>query len=156
MIPVVQTIVGDGKDGRPMGDCFRACVASIFELAIDEVPHFTESPSWYRDLGRWVAARGPIHVDNETNREIVEIDGKRVAQNKRTEHPHRWHRGYWIGCVNSENFGDGATHAVVMLDGGVAHDPSPHPRRTPYEFIGGTWFVCTNPAAIGRGTVPMP
>lgn len=29
MIPVVQLVVGDGKDGRPSGDCFRACLASI-------------------------------------------------------------------------------------------------------------------------------
>ncbi len=40
MIPVQQLVVGDGKDGRPYGDCTRACVASIFELPIDQVPNF--------------------------------------------------------------------------------------------------------------------
>ena len=45
MIPVHQTILacpirGDGHDadGRP-GDCYRAAIASVLDLPIDEVPY---------------------------------------------------------------------------------------------------------------------
>jgi hypothetical protein len=152
VIPVVQSVVGDGRDGRPMGDCFRACVASIFELPLDEVPHFVEGPSWWRDFGRWVAEVLPgVRPCNTTYRKPEgEGAARRLVFDKSPDYPKESRPGYWIGCVMSENFGDDATHAVVMLDGEVAHDPSPHPRRTPYEFVGGTWFAAADPAALRR------
>ncbi len=36
MVPVMQTIGGIG------GNCFQACVASVMELPLEEVPHFFE------------------------------------------------------------------------------------------------------------------
>ena len=40
MKPVQQTITGEG------GDCLRACVASLLELPIEEVPNFCEDRDW--------------------------------------------------------------------------------------------------------------
>lgn len=145
MVPVSQSIVGDGKDGRPFGDCLRACFASIFELSIDEVPHFAdEGKNWLVEAERWLKPMGLC-----------------VAFRRFRDGPHSsppwWPSGWWIASVESENF-EGATHAVVMrgcwnddrVDDwtAVAHDPSPHPRRTPYRFLGAHYFEALDPAVI--------
>lgn len=145
MIPVPQLIFGDGKEGRPKGDCFRACVASIFELAPEDVPHFTERESrWFSDFIEWLRPMGLTaeHVRGEP-----------------TDRPKSCPAGWWIASVRSENF-EGETHAVVMrgymtpFSGEnwteVAHDPSPKPRRTPYVFVGGIRFAALDPAQIAR------
>ena len=146
MIPVVQSIVGDGKDGRRNGDCFRACVASIFELPLEAVPNFIDpSPiGWWIRLQTWLRPMG-LAADHEDHPPDAV--------------PARITVGWWIASVASENL-PGERHAVVMhgtetagpddnlLD--VAHDPSPHPRRTPYVFLGATWLVAADPAAIAR------
>lgn len=47
MIRVTQSILGRGDDAREQGiepgDCMRAAVASVFELPLDEVPHFCDT-----------------------------------------------------------------------------------------------------------------
>lgn len=52
MIEVEQTICVP-----PKGDCLRACVASIFELPIDQVPNFIEASNFKK------AADGEWHGD---------------------------------------------------------------------------------------------
>lgn len=147
MIPVVQSIVGNGKGGRPHGDCFRACVASIFELPLDAVPHFgaTDPPSgWFTAVQEWLRPMGLV-LDQRSHKEP-------------SDSPKFWPPGWWIASVESENF-PGSTHAVVMHGYydqplgedwhiRVAHDPSPHPRRTPYVFRGAYWFVARDPALV--------
>lgn len=39
MIPVQQRIIASPY-AKPPGDCFKCCIASILELAYEEVPHF--------------------------------------------------------------------------------------------------------------------
>src|ERR1035437_7996426 len=46
MLPQKQTIFSDEKQGT-VGNCLQACVASLLDLQISEVPHF----SWY--MGEW-------------------------------------------------------------------------------------------------------
>lgn len=57
MIPVMQTI-----DKIPSGDCFRACVAAILEMKIDDVPHFCEGGDhegkWFVAFRTWLFNRG--------------------------------------------------------------------------------------------------
>lgn len=151
MIPVVQSIVaaGDVPDRVP-GDCVRACVASIFELRLEQVPHFVASPrGWYPAIQDWLRPMGLWLCHDDYN----EPSTRPVPKG------HRYPAGWWWASVNSENF-PGSTHAVVMrglyLPGRedpdiVAHDPSPHPRRTPYLFHGARWFTALDPAVIVRG-----
>lgn len=145
MIPVPQLIFGDGKEGRPKGDCFRACVASIFELAPEDVPHFTERESrWFSDFIEWLRPMG-LTIEH--------------ASHEPSERPPYRPAGWWIASVRSENF-EHETHAVVMrgtftpFDGedwtAVAHDPSPKLRRTPYVFVGRYSFAALDPAQIAR------
>lgn len=51
MKPVYQTQFGSGRsdDDRPLGNCFTACIASLLELPIAQVPHFYEEHPWVRD-----------------------------------------------------------------------------------------------------------
>ncbi len=52
MIPVDQTVFG-----APNGDCLPACIASILELPLAEVPHFG-AEDWFAALTAWLAPRG--------------------------------------------------------------------------------------------------
>ena len=55
MIPVDQTRYGD-----PGGNCFSACVASLLELPIDDVPYFMHD--WPAAFDAWLEARGLCQV----------------------------------------------------------------------------------------------
>lgn len=155
MIPVVQTIVAAGDvDGQVPGDCLRACVASIFELTTDQVPHFVADPrGWWPAIQAWLRPMG-LWMEHDDYNEPSE---RPIPKGR------RYPAGWWWASVNSENF-PGSTHAVVMrglyVTGErddpdvVIHDPSPHPRRTPYLFHGARWFSALDPAVFVRRVVP--
>lgn len=54
MKPVYQTILT-----APGGDCFRACVASILELRLDDVPNIQNSDNhdWWQAWNDWLEPR---------------------------------------------------------------------------------------------------
>jgi hypothetical protein len=56
MIPVTQTITGE------QGNCFTACLASILELPIREVPNFAKltnsDEEFFAMVDEWLATRG--------------------------------------------------------------------------------------------------
>lgn len=125
----------------PVGDCLQACIASIFELDLDEVPHFMErqylsgnTRPWEHEVMRWAMEFG------------VSLGWLRY------EEPHKeplgYHPGHWIAKVRSVYGGTPphSTHAVVMWGNEVVHDPNPISRdyhafnREPYEFWGESWF----------------
>jgi hypothetical protein len=168
VIPVVQRICASGgASGQPPGDCVKCCVASVLELSYEAVPHFVAGEvlipqlgaepyiaDWYTGLNYWLRtngwalqARHTSYYKNPAPREYstqVDLYEQRERPNGECRHA-----GYWIASVISENF-EGSTHAVVMLDGEVAHDPSMAPRRTPYRFVGEMIFVATDPARCHR------
>lgn len=57
MKPVDQSIFEDGK-----GNCLAACVASLLELPIEEVPNFAEL-NYFAGLHKWLAERGLIGIE---------------------------------------------------------------------------------------------
>jgi len=174
MIQIVQRIVSPGTgrsdDSHVPGDCFKCCVASILELPYEDVPHFvagewlvaprdsdgtvtgpparvywmTALNDWLRSTGWALQARSTTYYKNPLPRGPVESEFDWYDP---YDAPRNWAsgQGYWIAAVISENF-ERRTHAVVMLDGAVAFDPSTKPRRTPYQFVGETYFIATNPA----------
>lgn len=142
---------------RPMGDCVAACVASIFELSLDEVPHFVEimyqrqarhdvekewEQSWWGLLNRWAWDFG-IGV----NRLTYSQNNERIS----SKVPLHYHPGYWIGSVESRDpaLAEMANtfHAIVMQGYDVVHDPNPDSRvkKIPYRFCGETWFELAHP-----------
>jgi hypothetical protein len=127
----------------PLGDCFRACVASIFELELDEVPHFMDldyriwhvdrsKSNWWSMVNAWAWDFG--------------VGFNRLSYPARRR-PKNWHPGWWIASVRSR-CQDGATHAIVMHGNEVKHDPSPLSRALEerYWFLGEGWFELAHPA----------
>lgn len=105
MKPVMQT-----KLGSPGGNCFPACVASLIELDIDDVPDFCnnddEDYDWAPDLSEWLRPRG---LDCAVT---TVLDGG---------FPKYW-RLYWIAGGQTET---GAWHCVVYRGQEPVHDPHP-------------------------------
>jgi hypothetical protein len=86
------------------GNCFSACIASILEVALGDVPYFWgPRQEWF---ARWLAGQGLA-----------------AALYPRDVHVPL---GYSIAGGPSARFA-GRMHACVALDGVIVHDP--HPSR---------------------------
>ena len=63
MIKVNQTIFT-----VPGGNCFSACVASLLELSLDQVPYFMGYEDWFSEFLKWLDQYGywaiPIPITN--------------------------------------------------------------------------------------------
>jgi hypothetical protein len=108
MIKIDQTILhNDEDDDAPSGNCLQACIASILEMDIDEVPHFVErkSADWFDVMNQWL-------IDN------AECYLLPLNQWMRDFTPH----GYALASGDSPR---GIPHSVVVCDGVVVHDPHP-------------------------------
>ena len=123
MKPVEQT-----KFSYPDGNCFAACVASILELSLDEVPDF-RGDDWFEQWQEWLAARNLYLV-------YLGLPGYESWKPK----------GYSI----ANGLCGGVRHALVCYDGEVVWNP--HPRRD--EWNGAiedvTLFVALDPSRTAR------
>ena len=126
MKPVDQIIFDDS-----LGDCFRACVASVFEMSIKEVPNFWEQTQdakvFWKLNSDWLAKNKGfrcIYVSfKETGRHL--IDG--------------------ILCIAIAKSPRGKIdHAVVWQDG-IIHDPHPSKAGLAEEPDMFTLFIPLNP-----------
>lgn len=111
MIPVMQTIFyAEDQAGEMIekGNCRTACVASILELPIEEVPYFVAFKDWEKEQERFLAERG-----------------------LKPKWSYGWGytrpEGYAIGVgISPRSRKDKPMyHAVVTLDGEIVHDPHP-------------------------------
>jgi hypothetical protein len=99
MRPVTQTIFHDDPDGRP-GNCLQACIASLLDLPLDDVPHFLLHDDWTGALEQFLTAHGRrLHAQPASD-----------------------HCAYGMAWGPSKR---GVRHAVVWADGRMAHDPHP-------------------------------
>jgi hypothetical protein len=116
MKPVFQTIVAKGK-----GDCLRACVASMFELEIEQVPHFVLYKDWFNVFYQFLRI-----VDCEFEGTAYAFDED--DSDKKPHLPSRDNliNGSIIAGVRSKTYKD-AYHAVIInCSGKVIHDPNPN------------------------------
>lgn len=114
MKPVMQTITTSGD-----GDCMRAVVASLFELTIEQVPHFLRFGDRWHDV-----LLGFAHTCG------YEVGDNRHVRADETE-LNEWYFDRWSvdgivwASVDSRNI-KGGTHAVLIdKQGVVVHDPRP-------------------------------
>lgn len=137
MKPVTQTIFNaDHTNGEETGNCFASCIASIFELSLEEVPNFSwigrqkhpESESeplpgssdWWYYLRDWLAPRGLMFLEltaDGSHKDILRALGYHVLTGKSP-------RGDFY-------------HSVVGRGGKIVHDP--HPDRVglrTVEYLG--------------------
>jgi hypothetical protein len=94
-------------------DCLTACLASIFELGIDEVP-VRAVDGWLEEAQRWVLARWGLHLETFA----ASQPGDRLSRQT-------WRPGGYtmlITTTDSPALG-GLPHAVVALDGMIVHNP---------------------------------
>jgi len=94
------------------GNCFSACLASLFELPLDEVPNFwitggAGDDEWWGAVRDWLKPRGfgimTLKLSSETHLELFE--------------------GLLIVSGQSR---PGRYHATIWKDGVLVHDPSSH------------------------------
>ena len=120
MTPVDMLVTHDPSK-NVWGDCTRACVASIFDLPAEEVPHFAEDGlaaprtdgclPWVHRMREWLNVRGF---------DMVFVDVKEPA--------HHWPNDclqfhYIVGGKTIR----GTDHDTVWYQGKMVHDP--HPER---------------------------
>lgn len=106
MIRVDQTITG------AKGNCYSACLASLFEIPIEEAPYGFETykgtdDTFWEPIYQWVADRG-YGIFHMTVNDDFDIS---------------WYPGYLIGVGKMP--GSVAYHAVIYYNGILHHDPSP-------------------------------
>lgn len=145
MIPVEQTIMG-GDSTMPgvHGNCLQACVASIFELPLDEVPHFVGEDDWWNAWRTWIEGRGFMLGNAFHTFEDHE-------QTKLNGHPSDGI--YWIATVKSPRLvkenGEPGLHSIVMCGGEVAWDPHPERHLGHLGFVGlGYTFIAPDPSRL--------
>ena len=137
MKPVDQTLTGaPGGPLEELGNCYPACIASLLELPLSEVPHWyqlvgagnTEAAHVMRDA--WLAERGLA---------ILRLDLKSLAScNEFVWSSLVGVMGIFSGLTNRH---EGVVHAVVGtitkdaagLDWKLLHDP--HPMRSGFRGL---------------------
>lgn len=127
MKPVDQTTSG------PQGDCLRACVASVLEVALEEVPM----------KGGGAIDERVMHWLSERN--LALVHHPIINRNERGEASY-WYYGYVILLAESPR-GSGQ-HAVVLYDGEIVHDPHPKREQGVGKWMSYMFFAAIDPAKM--------
>lgn len=110
MTPVDQAIVDKGD-----GDCFRAAVASVLDMTLEQVPHFIRfGQIWhtvYRKFMRMFGWEYAGTCDIRADRGLLEEDSI---------------NGYFIVSVPSATYDDVMHSVICDADGLIVHDPNPN------------------------------
>ena len=137
MRPVDQTLFGHG-----VGNCFAACVASVLEVPLADVPNFCVEYSeseWYFALARWLGERGFAPLTQQVNPAVFFEWCSQL-----------WPEVYWIaGGPNPR----GVSHAVVYRGAKLVHDPNPIYRDGLLEVTDATYILVADPARAEVGRV---
>lgn len=123
MLPVKQTRVGFGEGNEPPGNCWAACIASIFEVNLEELPdeakHWTKGckpeDSWEsheREVLDWLKEKGYVLVTVRCHQLFVNGQG--------------WRFNDCYNILSGPSPRNPALqHAVVGKGNKIVHDPHP-------------------------------
>lgn len=101
--------IGQTQDGPERGNCLQACVASLLELNLEDVPHFVLEEDWVEALDRWLS---------EFDLQSIDVDLARTRQ----QEGDMWKPlGYHL--INGKSPRSNCQHAVVGYNGEIVHDP---------------------------------
>lgn len=112
----MSSTIHSPSDGL-FGDCMSACVASIFELPLEHVPHFTDEwqyEDFMRTLRAWLAERDLAPMFFRVPADEME----RMGQDMREAGMDAFH-------LLSGESATGTRHSVVGQYAAVVHDPWP-------------------------------
>jgi hypothetical protein len=117
MRPQKQTILHSEKEN---GNCLQACIASLLDMPIDDVPHFADhrGSDWFDKMNEWLIKQGYW---------VLVISG---WDNEFTPH------GY---CIANGISPRGVMHSVIAKDGKVYFDP--HPSDDGISEIDSYWLL---------------
>lgn len=107
MKPVFQTQFL-GRKGPGAGNCHAACLASVLELPLDEVPNFqeiTDDDACWRAEEDWLKAKGFFSLSTDPLAELDSYAG--------------WH------IAMGPNARNGTMHSCVYYGTELRHDPNP-------------------------------
>lgn len=134
---VDQEFLHDPENGV-LGDCFRACIASVVGRPLSEVPHFVrdfpnvegdDTAQWFAATQRWLAQLGVMALFYDNPRAA-----RADARAEVSAYPHILIDGI------SPRF-PGVHHVVVgdAITGEILHDP--HPDRTGLTEVTGAFVL---------------
>jgi len=130
MTPIFQD-----RFGKRFGNCVSACLASIFEMPLERVPNFNigNPIGFYKRVNAWLGRFGLRALDVVAKGwDLSVLDGVYcLANGKSPRDPER------------------LTHAVVWLNGEIAHDPHPDGRGLVGEPETFTVFLVCDPGRNG-------
>ena len=106
MTPIKQTIFSDKKNGI-VGNCWQACVASLLDLRLEDVPHFCNSNSWPENYHKWLYDKNLVSIDFTINNDYQLC-----------------YLGYHIIVGHSPRHA-GILHGVIGLNGEICFDVHP-------------------------------
>lgn len=150
MKPVDQSRMYDPTDQQPPGNCWAACIASILEVSLEEVPDEGKFwlpgmsprkswPKYHEAMMAWLAEKNLTLVECSVHNIVVD----------------------WTDCheiLSGPSPRDqNVLHAVVGFGGEIVHDP--HPSRAGLLQIEDkpwtrSYFVCIDPAKTLQGSKP--
>lgn len=133
MIRVHQTKFGEGA-----GNCFSACIASLLELPLEEVPFFCADVNWRESTDRWLSPRGYFYMD-------VTLKGDMRDELCR----------FWGYHVISGDGPRGLRHSVIGLAGRMVFDPHPSGEGLIGDDFGYGFLVPLDPGATREQTVSV-
>jgi hypothetical protein len=117
MIPVFQRVLQHAPDRGEYGDCLRACLASLLEVGLDDVPHFADESQygsdWYLALQEWLAPRDLRYI-------VYPIEARLLADHCKAMRHYDIDALHLLGGVCGT-----APHVVVAQFGICIHDPWP-------------------------------
>lgn len=107
---------------RP-GTCFAACVATLLNVELREVPQFYDpasyghgplSPGVVHDIAEWFGARGLSYAEF-----AMPLDRDEILAMMETANP-------GVTYILSGRAASGQAHAVIAGKGRIIHDPATH------------------------------
>lgn len=136
MKPVHQTLFRADQadtegDDFQRGNCLQAAIASVFELPLEDVPHFVGHEDWWGELERWLRGR---------NIAVMWLPREQFA-NATMHAP--W--GAFMLATGKSPRGD-YKHVVVWHDFEMAHDPHPSGDGLDGDPEGFYYFIVADPA----------
>jgi len=107
MKPVKQTIFG-----KSTGNCWAACVASLLEIDLEEVPNFCakyDNDRWFAETRKWLRTRGleMLMLELSSDVDLADLFG----------------HIYWIAGGKSPR--GRYNHATIYRGAELVHDPHP-------------------------------
>lgn len=96
------------KFGKPEGNCFPACVASILEIEIERIPNYQEGDGvWYQNFKKWL---------RKFDYECVALNRSLLAEKDQCPEVY--------GIVSGKS-PRGLSHSTVYFKDEMVHDPHP-------------------------------